>query len=156
MDGYELRVGPFVVSTDPTRLDLPRIHRFLAEDSYWARGIPSDVVRRAIAGSLCFGVYEGEAMVGFGRAVTDGATFAWVSDVFVEPAHRRRGVSKALMQAMIGHPSLQGLRRWLLATADAHRLYERFGFRPLASPDRFMERWDPDVYASGAAHDDHR
>lgn len=147
MDSYALRVGPFLVSTDPSRLDLPRIHRFLAEDSYWARGIPRDIVERAVAGSICFGVYDGENMVGFGRVVTDRATFAWVSDVIVEPAQRGRGAGKALMQAMTGCPALQGLRRWVLATADAHRLYERFGFRPLASPERFMERWDPNVYA---------
>ena len=135
-----------IVSTDFARLDLPIIHAFLAK-SYWAKGIPRETLERALRGSLCFGAYRAERQLGFARAVTDGATFAYLADIFVVPESRERGVSRALMDAIIAHPDLQGLRRWMLATRDAHGLYAKYGFTPLSSPDRFMERWDPDVYA---------
>src|SRR5262245_58630952 len=121
------------IDTDPTRLDVDLIHRVLAE-SYWARGIPREPVERAIRGSLCFGAYEGDRQVGFARAVTDLATFAYLADVYVVDSHRGRGIGKALVAAVLAHPSLQGLRRWMLATRDAHALYARHGFTPLAAP----------------------
>ena len=134
------------VDTDKTRLDLATIHAFLAT-SYWAKGLPREVLERAVAGSLCFGLYDGARQVGFARVVTDGATFAYLADVFVLESHRGRGLSKLLMDAVVAHPDLQRLRRWLLVTRDAHALYARYGFTPLANPDRHMERHDPTVYA---------
>ena len=138
--------GEFTVSTDKRRLDREAIHRFLSADSYWAREIPREVVDRSIENSLCFGLYDGSRQVGFARVVTDFATFAYVGDVFVLESHRGRGLSKWLMEIVMTHPELQGLRRWSLATRDAHGLYERFGFRTPAHPERLMEISDLDVY----------
>jgi GNAT superfamily N-acetyltransferase len=137
------------VSTDRRRLDLPAVHRFLAT-SYWAAGLPMDVLVRAVADSLCFGLYRGTEQVGFARVVTDRATFAYLCDVYVLEAHRGRGLGRWLMQAVVDHPDLQGLRRFMLVTRDAHGLYERAGFRPLARLDRHMEIHWPDVYAPEA------
>jgi len=141
----ETRRGPYLVSTDPAKLDLGLIHGFLA-GSYWARSIPRAVVEKAVAGSICFGAYEGERQVGFARAVTDRATFAYLADVFVVESHRGRGLAKLMMEAVLAHPELQGLRRLLLATKDAHGLYEKFGFRPLENPDRFLEIFRPRIH----------
>jgi GNAT superfamily N-acetyltransferase len=137
----------FTIDTDKARLQLETIHRFLSE-SYWAKGLPLDVLRRAIEGSLCFGVYDGDDQVGFARVISDYATFAYLADVFVLESHRGRGLAGRLMHAVVSHPQLQGLRRWVLATRDAHGLYVKFGFAPIAAPDRFMERHDPLVYAA--------
>ena len=132
-DGYE-------ISTDDSRLDRTLIHRFLRDDSYWARGIPREIMDRAIDHSLCFGLYDGDGrQVGFARAVTDRAAIAYLADVFVLAQHRGRGLGKWLIETVLAHPDLQGLRRFFLGTADAHALYERFGFRPLAEPGRMME-----------------
>jgi len=139
-----------VVSLDPGRLDLDLIHGFLSQ-TYWARGIPREIVERAVRNSLCFGLYEGERQVGFARVITDEATFAYLADVFVIESHRGRGLAKVLIAAVVAEPRLQGLRRWMLATRDAHSLYARFGFEPLAVPGRFMELHAPDVYATPAA-----
>jgi GNAT superfamily N-acetyltransferase len=144
----------YLISTNPAWLDLDVIHAFLSKHSYWARGIPRDVVARSITNSLCFGVYSVEnkasnpsrRQVGFARVTTDRATFAYLGDVFILPEHRGRGLSKRLMEAVLAHPDLQGLRRWMLATADAHELYRKFGFGLLSQPERFMQRHDPDVY----------
>jgi GNAT superfamily N-acetyltransferase len=133
------------VTTDPARIDRDLVHGFLAE-SYWSKGIPREVFERSIANALCFSLYDGAAQVGFARVVTDHATFAYLADVFVLASHRGRGLSKLIMETIIAHPDLQGLRRWVLATRDAHGLYARYGFAPPAEPDRFMERWDPQVY----------
>jgi GNAT superfamily N-acetyltransferase len=137
------------IDTDPRRLDRGVIHGFLCE-SYWAAGIPRDVVERSIENSLCFGVYENGRQVGFARLVTDRATFAYLADVFVLESHRGRGLAKHLMAAILAHPEVRGLRRWLLATRDAHGLYAGFGFRALPRPDRFMELHDPQVYSRSA------
>ena len=115
------------------------IHRYLSEESYWAKNIPRRIVERSIENALCFGAYEGHTQVGFARVVTDFAIFAYVGDVFVLPAHRGRGVSKMLMRAIREHSSLQELRRWYLLTDDAHGLYEQFGFHALEEPERHME-----------------
>ena len=131
--------GGYEISTDRARLDRELIHRFLRDDSYWARGIPRDVLDRAIDNSLCFGAYHDGIQIGFARVVTDRAAIAYLADVFVVPAHRGAGVGKALVEAVLEHPELQGLRRFFLGTADAHSLYERYGFRPLANPSRMME-----------------
>ncbi len=140
----------YTISDDPARLDLDAVHRYLSAESYWAKGLPRETLERSVAGSLCFGVYDKEnGQVGFARVVTDRATFAWLADVFVLPAHRGRGLSKRLMEAVLAHPDLQGLRRFMLATWDAHGLYRQFGFEAPARPDRLMERYQPDVYAPG-------
>jgi GNAT superfamily N-acetyltransferase len=138
--------GPLEISTDPGRLDLDVIHGYLS-GSYWARGIPRDVVERSIRNSLCFGIHDDRTQVGFGRVVSDFATFAYVGDVFVVESHRGRGLAKWLMACMKGHPDLQGLRRWCLATRDAHGLYRPFGFAPLADPSTHMEILNREVYA---------
>ena len=133
---------------DPSRLDLDAIHGYLAR-SYWAAGIPRETVACSIGGSLCFGAFAGQRQIGFARVVTDRATFAYLADVFVLEDFRGRGVASRLMEAIVGHPDLQGLRRWLLVTRDAHPLYERFGFRPLAGPERHMEKVLPNGYSAG-------
>jgi len=144
----EWRRDGFVVSTDAARVDVDLVHRFLAHDAYWARGITRDVVVRSIEHSLVFGVYdEHGAQVGFARAITDRATTAYIADVFILPERRGRGLGVWLMGCVRAHPDLQGLRVWRLGTLDAHGLYEKHGFRPLAHPERMMEIIDPDVYA---------
>jgi nicotinamidase-related amidase len=145
--------GQFVISTDRARLDLELIHGFLRE-SYWSPGVPLAIVRRAIQGSLVFGVYTSSGQqAGFARIVSDGSTFAYLADVFVVEAYRSQGLSKWLLSVIVAHPRLQNLRRWMLATRDAHGLYAKFGFTPLAAPERFMQRHDPGVYARLRAPD---
>ena len=141
--GYE-------ITTEASCFDLDLIHRYLSEESYWARGIPRAVVERSIRHSLCFAILESAtgAQVGFARVTTDRATFAYLADVFVLPAHRARGLSKRLMQSILAHPELQGLRRWMLTTRDAHGLYAEFGFTAIPQPERFMQLHDPAVYVS--------
>ncbi len=151
MGVHEWTRGDFVISTDRARVDVEAVHRFL-QSSYWAAGIPLDVVRRAVEHSLPFGLYRqgtGE-QVGFARVTTDFATFAYLADVFISDAVRGQGLGKWLVEAIGGHPELQGLRRWLLATRDAHSLYAQHGFTPLRAPESFMEKWDPDVYKRGS------
>lgn len=138
----------FKVSTNKAELDVPMIYQFLSEQSSWAIGIPRRVVERAIENSMCFAGFEGDKQVAFARVVTDYATFANLVDVFVLPAHRGKGYAKELMKAIMAHPSLQGLRRFTLATTDCHELYSQFGFRELAKPETFMERYFPNIYVS--------
>jgi GNAT superfamily N-acetyltransferase len=121
------------------------IHEFLT-NCYWAKGVPRDIVQRSIDNALCFGLFDGDRQVGFARVITDRATYAYIGDVFILESHRGRGLSKRLMQAIMGHPELQGLRRWSLVTNDAHGLYREFGFTPLANPQRYMELVNADVY----------
>jgi len=137
--------GDYELSDDPARLDVDAIHRFLSS-AYWSPGIPRETVARAVANSLALGLYHGGATVGFARFVTDRATFAYLADVFVVPAHRGQGLATWLVGTALTHPDLNGLRRTMLATRDQHALYARFGFAPLARPERFMEIHDPDVY----------
>lgn len=139
----------YEITTESARFDLGLIHRYLSADSYWARGIAREVVERSIRHSLCFAILESATgvQVGFARVTTDRATFAYLADVFVLPAHRGRGLSKRLMASILAHPELQGLRRWMLATRDAHGLYAEFGFTAIPHPERFMQLHDPDVYA---------
>lgn len=143
-------MNTYDISSDPGRLQLDAIHAFLTR-SDWSPGVPRTVVERAIAHSLCFGIYAGAAQVGFARVVTDRATFAYLADVYVLEAHRGQGLAARLVAHIQAHPDLQGLRRFLLATRDAHGLYERFRFRPVAAPDRLMEIRDPDPYGAGLA-----
>jgi GNAT superfamily N-acetyltransferase len=135
----------YVVSSDPSRLRLDIIHGFLAR-SYWADGIPREIVARSIDGSIAFGLYHGEAQVGFARVISDCATFAYVADVFVLEGHRGRGLARWLMQCILETPELEGLRRWLLVTREAHALYRGVGFTPARRPEGFMEIVRRDVY----------
>jgi GNAT superfamily N-acetyltransferase len=136
------------ISTDRARLDIDWIHVSLRE-TYWATNIPRDVVTRSLDGSLVFGVYDGARQVGLARVITDRATFAYLADVFIEPSLRGRGLADWLMTTIRAHPELQGLRRWMLATADAHALYAKHGFTPLAHPARFMEISVRNAYGAG-------
>src|SRR5260370_1662041 len=146
----EYRRGEFMVSTDRERLSLDVIHGFLT-NCYWAKGIPRGIVARSIEHALCFGVYDGEgAQVGFARVISDFATIAYVADVFVLESHRGHGLGKWLMECITQHPALQGLRRWILTTQDAHGLYAQVGFTPVKFPERYMERHDPHVYETSA------
>jgi len=135
----------YEVSTDKRRLDVAAIHEYLAQ-SYWSPGVPRAVIERALEGSLCFGVFRQGKQVGFARVVTDSATFAYLSDVFILEPHRRKGLSKLLMEFVFAHPDLQGLRRFMLATRDAHGLYKQFGFTELSDSALFMELHRPHVY----------
>jgi GNAT superfamily N-acetyltransferase len=132
----------YTISTEKSRLDIGVIHGFL-DTSYWAAGRSVETIRRSIENSISFGVYKADQQVGFARVITDYATFAWIADVFVLEPHRGKGLSKWLMEVIIGHPELQGFRRWVLATKDAHDLYRKFGFTELKRPERWMERHDP-------------
>ncbi|MDN3637347.1 GNAT family N-acetyltransferase [Simiduia curdlanivorans] len=135
------------ISTDYDEMNLSVVHAFISSSS-WAKGIPLETMARAVKNSLCFGVFtrSGE-QVGFARMITDSATFAYLADVFILESHRGQGLSKWLMETILAHPQLQGLRRMLLATADAHGLYGQFGFTQLAKAESFMELWVPGVYS---------
>jgi GNAT superfamily N-acetyltransferase len=144
----EYRRADFLISTDRERLNLDVVHGFLT-NSYWAEGIPREVVARSIESSLCFGIYENSGeQVGFARVVSDFATVAYLGDVFVLGSHRGRGLGKWLMECVVQHPALQNLRRWILLTRDAHGLYSQFGFEPLKAPERYMELHRPEIYQS--------
>jgi GNAT superfamily N-acetyltransferase len=142
----ECRRDEFVISTDRARLDLDVVHGFLTE-SYWAKGIPRELVARSIENSLCFGVYSADQQIGFARVISDYATYAYIGDLFVLESHRGRGLGKWLMECIMQHPRLQGLRRWSLVTNDAHGLYAQSGFTVLKSPEKHMELHNPHVYA---------
>lgn len=141
-DGAFLKKG-FHISTDKNLLHFDTIFNFLNESSYWAKGIKAETLRKAIENSICFGLYQQNQQVGFARVVTDEATFAYLCDVFILPGFRGMGLSKWLVQTITGHPKLQGLRRLLLATADAHGLYKQFGFTQLNNADKWMEIFTP-------------
>ena len=139
IDGYR-------ISSDQSEMDLESIHEFISL-SYWAKGIPIETLKKAINNSLCFGVFNIDgSQIGFARMVTDLATYAYLADVYVLEEHRGKGLSKWLMQEIMSHSDLQGLRRMTLATLDAHGLYKKYGFSELTSPEIFMENWDPDIY----------
>jgi len=140
----------YEIDTERDRLDIPLIHDFLANCSHWAHGIPREVLRRAIDHSLVFGLYRDGAQIGFARIVTDQATFAYLADVFVIEGERRGGLGEWLIETILGHPPLQGLRRWLLVTRDAASLYRRCGFADLQPGFAYLERFDPESYARQA------
>ncbi|HUB05923.1 MAG TPA: GNAT family N-acetyltransferase [Myxococcales bacterium] len=135
----------YLLVDDQARVDVDAVHAFLTT-SYWAEGVPREVVERSVQGSLCFSLFLGDEQVGFVRAITDSATFAYLCDVYVLPAHRGRGLARWMIASLAEHPRLRSLRRWLLATRDAHGLYEKLGFTPLSAPERFMERLNRDGY----------
>jgi GNAT superfamily N-acetyltransferase len=148
---HELVHAGFLISDDPARIDARAAHAYLSR-SYWAEGIPFQTVERSIRHSMPFGVYEpGGAMVGFARVITDRATFAYIGDVYILEEHRKRGLSKALMRCILSHPDLQGLRRWMLMTRDAHGLYRQFGFENPAKPQNVMEIRVPYAYRPSPA-----
>jgi GNAT superfamily N-acetyltransferase len=138
----------FTISTDKARLDVPAIHDFLAHSSYWARDVPLSTVQKSIENSLCFGIYDGDKQVGFARVITDYAVFAYLADVFILEDYRGRGLAKWLMACIVSYPELQNLRRWMLATKDAHGLYAQYGFNSLSRPERFMEASQPAAQGS--------
>ena len=149
---HEWTRGEYLVSTDRKRIDVVTIHRFLSL-SYWAAGIPLEVVERSIERSLPFGLYIFERQIGFARVITDYATFGYLADVFVLEEFRGKGLGGWLVEAVVSHPELQGLRRWMLATRDAHDLYRGAGFSPLKRPELWMERHYPNVYRAEAQRD---
>ena len=140
----------YLVSSDSVRLQLDVIHTFLAQ-SYWAKEIPREIVARSIEGSIAFGLYQGRQQIGFARVITDRATFAYIADVFVLTPHRGRGLARWMMEFILSTPELQGLRRWLLVTREAHALYRSVGFSPVARPEGFMEISHHDIYRSHPA-----
>ena len=142
----EPRYGEFFISTDRNRLQIDVVHKYLSEESYWAAERTKEQTERAIKNSLPFGVYKGENQVGFARVVTDYATFAYLGDVFILPQFQGSGLGKFLMETIIEHPDLQNFRRWILATKDAHALYEKFEFSALRHPERWMEKCAPNAY----------
>jgi N-acetylglutamate synthase-like GNAT family acetyltransferase len=141
----EWKKDDYSISTDKSKIDLNTVHDFLMH-SYWSENIPKDVVKKSIDNSLCFAVYHHENLIGFARVISDFATFAYLADVFILPGQRGKGLSKWLMQVIMDHPDLQGLRRFTLATRDAHGLYAQFGFTSFDRPERWMQKHDPDVY----------
>ena len=143
---HEWKQGEYTISTDRARIDLKTVHSFLTE-SYWAAGVPLEIVKRSIENSLPFGLYDNDRQIGFARVITDYATFAYLADVFVLEDARGAGLGKWLVAVIDSHPELQGLRRWMLATRDAHGLYRAVGFEILKQPDRWMEKHRPGVYA---------
>jgi GNAT superfamily N-acetyltransferase len=147
---YEVPGEIYFISTDISKPDVNIIHRYLSEESYWAKGIPKNVVEKSIANSLCFGLFYKKELIGFARLITDKATFAYLADVFIFEAFRGKGLAKWLMKTIYAHPELQNLRRWLLTTKDAHDLYKQLGWTSVPEDYiyRFMMRHDPEVYAN--------
>lgn len=133
----------YIISTDKSFIDFDAVYNYLENESYWAKGVTIERLKKAIDNSMCFGIYKDGKQAGFARVVTDKATFAYVCDVFVLDAHRGLGLSKWLMQTIREYPELKGLRRWSLATSDAHGLYQQFGFVPLSKPQNWMEVYTP-------------
>lgn len=142
VSNYEAQRDNFLISTDKTLIDHDAVVRFLA-NAYWAQGRPREVILRSIEHSICFGVYDGRRQVGFARVITDQATFAYLADVYIDAAYRGQSLGKWLVATIMAHPSLQRLRRWMLATQDAHALYRQFGWTELKSPERWMEIFNP-------------
>ena len=138
----------YTISTDKSRLNIDIIHEYLSNESYWAKNVPRAIVEKSIQNSLCFGIYQKMEQIGFARVITDQATFAYLADVFVLTEHRGKGLSKWLMEEIMAHPDLQGLRRFMLATSDAHGLYAQFGFKALDKPERIMSINYADLYTS--------
>lgn len=145
----------YLVSTDKDLLQVSKIHDYLSTQAYWCLGIPKETIKKAIEGSLCFGLYQyaldsKRIQIGFARVVTDQSTFAWLCDVYIEEKHQKQGLAKWLIECVMSHPELQNLRRICLTTKDAHGLYEKFGFKVTSTPESWMEIKDNDLYKKGA------
>ncbi len=138
--------GAYFITTDSTKMDVTAIHKFLSEESHWAKNVPFTIVQKSVEHSLCFGIFYRNLQVGFARVISDYATIAYLGDVYIIPQHRKKGLSKWLMEVVLAHPDLQRLRRWILLTADAHDLYKQFGWQPVAKPERYMEIYNDSVY----------
>ncbi|MEW5675742.1 GNAT family N-acetyltransferase [Flavobacterium enshiense] len=140
----------YEISTDKSKIDAIAVHDFLSNHSYWCKDIPLTTVKTSIENSLCFGVYDNDKQIGFARVITDYATIAYLGDVYILSSYRGKGLSKKLMKTIMSHPDLQGLRRWILLTADAHELYKQFGWKEIQRPERYMELFNPEVYLSNS------
>ena len=149
MAEIDIHKDNFSISTDQNKLDKEAIHHFLSTKAYWCLNIPRETVERSIENSLCFGVYEGTTQVGFARVISDRATVAYLGDVFIIEEYRGRGLSKWLVETIMQHPDLQGLRRWILLTGDAHELYRQYGWTSIADPDKWMELHRKNIYPPG-------
>lgn len=146
MTDIDIYKDAFCISTRRSKLDLIAIHRFLSEEAYWCKSIPFETVKKAADHSLNFGLFHDDRQIGYARIISDYATIAYLGDVYVLPAYRKQGLSKWLMQTIMNHPELEGLRRWILLTGDAHELYRQFGWKEIASPEKWMELHNKDVY----------
>ena len=146
MENITITKGNYTISTDKSLIDINAVHDFLANHSYWAKNIPLETVQNSVQNSLCFGLFLQGKQLGFARVISDFATIAYLGDVYVLHEHRGQGLSKWLIEQVMAHPALQGLRRWVLLTADAHKLYEKYGWRLVENPDRYMEVFNPNVY----------
>ncbi len=138
--------GAFTISTDKSKLDLNVIHHYLSQESYWSKDIPMERIQKSIDNALCFGIFHGDQQVGYAKVISDFSTMAYLGDVFVLETYRGQGLSKWLMETIMSHPELQDLRRWMLLTADAHELYQKYGWKPIASPEKWMEIHRPDIF----------
>ena len=146
MENLTITRGAYTITTDKSRLDLNAVHQYLSKQSYWSPNIPLETVQNAAAHSLTFAVLHGDEQVGYARIISDYSIFAYLGDVYILEAHQGQGLSKWLMETIMGHPDLQNLRRWILATRDAHGLYAQYGWKPIANPSIWMEVHNPDVY----------
>lgn len=146
METNDVKEGEYLISSNKSRLDLDAIYNYLSKESYWAQNIPLEVVRKSVEGALCFGVFHEDKQIGFARVITDSAVFGYLADVYILEPHRGKGLSKFLMRTILAHPDLQGLRRILLVTSDAHGLYRQFGFTDVPNPEKFMQLHNPDPY----------
>jgi N-acetylglutamate synthase-like GNAT family acetyltransferase len=142
---FSTDASSFEISLDPRRIDIDAVHAFL-RTSYWAQAIPREIVAKSVANSLCVGAFSGGTQIGFARLVTDCATFGYLADVYVLSEHRGQGIAKRMLTTLMAHPDVQGLRRLMLVTRDAQRLYAECGFTALAAPERHMEKTDPEIY----------
>ena len=146
MNIQSYKKGDYIISTDNKMLDVEYIHGYLSGKSYWAENIPIETVKKSIAGSLCFGMYDNKKQIGFARVITDNATFGYLADVFIDEDYRGKKLGVWLMEVIMSHPELQGFRNWMLGTRDAHGLYKKFGFKQLEQPERIMRKNDPEAY----------
>src|SRR5579864_3278402 len=146
MENITVKKAEFWITTDKSKLDLEFIHDFLANDAYWCKNIPYERVKRSVENSLSFGVFHNDKQIGYAKIISDYSTIAYLGDVFIIESYRGQGLGKWLMKVIMGHPDLQGLRRWILGTRDAHELYAQFGWTPISKPERMMEFYNADVY----------
>ncbi|MCG2612065.1 GNAT family N-acetyltransferase [Flavobacterium sp. SM15] len=150
MELLSFKKDTFEICTDKTKIDAIAVHDFLSNHSYWAKNIPLETVQKAIENSLCFGVYQNSIQIGFARVITDFSTIGYLGDVYILNEFRGKGLSKWLMKTIMSHPDLQGLRRWILLTADAHELYKQYGWKEIQRPERYMEIFNSEVYSSNS------